>query len=146
MKIAFFMLRNWRPPAIADVPEDRDQQKLKRLFPYVLVTRQARCALRENALAILNSTILSDEEALEALLMFGWSAWSKAISERATQKPFVYFFKEQMTSGKAFQISDFPEIERGLREALSLPVPKIKLEKPALARRPHRAGEVVGEH
>ena len=143
MKITFFMLRNWRPPALADGPEDRDQQKLKSLFPFVLVTRHARCALREKALTILNSTILSDEEALEALLMFGWSAWSKAISERATQKPFVYFFKEQMTSGKAFQISDFPEIERELREALSLPVPKIRLEKPQLAHRPQRASEAL---
>ena len=77
--------------------------------------------------------------------MFGWSAWSKAISERATQKPFVYFFKEQMTSGRAFQISDFPEIERSLREALSLPVPKIKLDKTPLARRQQRASESVGD-
>ncbi len=133
MKITLFMLKNWRPPAFADVAADRDKQKLKRLFPSVLVTRQARSELREYALTMLDSTFLSDEEALEALLMLSWSAWSKAISERATQRPFLYFLKEQIASRKAFQISAYPEIEAGLREAFSLPVPKTKVVKLTLA-------------
>lgn len=133
MKIKLFMLKNWRPPAFADVAVDRDKQKLKQLFPSVLVTKQARSELRECALTMLDSTFLSDEEALVALLMLSWSAWSKAISERATQRPFLYFLKEQIASRKAFQISAYPEIEAGLREAFSLPVPKTKVVKLTLA-------------
>jgi hypothetical protein len=148
MKITLFMLKNWRPPGFADVAANRDQQKLKRLFPAVLVTRQARSELRESALTLLDSAFLSDEEALEALLMLSWSAWSKAIAERATQRPFLYFLKQQIASGKAFQISGYPEIENGLREAFSVPVPRARVNKPSLAasRRwpsgPHAASSV----
>ena len=133
MKITLFMLRNWRPPGFADVAANRDQQKLKRLFPAVLVTRQARSQLREYALTLLDSDFLSDDEALAALLMLSWSAWSKALAERATQRPFLYFLKQQITSGKAFQISGYPEIESGLREAFSIPVAKTRGGKPTLA-------------
>ena len=115
-------LRQWRPPPGCEegFTGSPEQQRLRRLFPGVLLTKSARSDLREHAASILDEQNAPPADRLEAILSLEWCCWSKAVTEHRIRRPFHGWLRDHLQAGQAYQISGDAEVEWALWQAFEL--------------------------
>jgi hypothetical protein len=109
-------VRNFRPP----VCEPNDGNHLRRLFPGVTLSRQARADLREAALDVLDEPGASLNDRIEAFLVLEWMSWSRLVAAGHINRSFYYWLKEHIDGGDAFLLDEDRSASNAIRAALGL--------------------------